>query len=153
MIKEEKQLIEALRIAFSNDVAELEVSFLSDFFSSFEDYLTNRLSAEDYEYFVSRFEKFQKIWSKYTYKNHIKDLSDYFPLLNEYYKVNAQRNHVFFDKIAQFLPISAHAEDNDIVVLVSGGFHTEGLTKILPRRPPRCRRRAGPCPGPFRDVS
>jgi hypothetical protein len=178
-LKEDQQLVEDLRVAFSQDIAELEVSFLSDFFCCFEDYLLNKLSAADYAYFESRFEKFKQIWGKYIYKNHILDCAADFSLLNDYYAVNTRRNEVFLNTVLchsggqtvsqcrhsggsrkpvpyDFLkciscrplnriPASAgmttsesHSamtqgvrENRDVIVAVTGGFHTAGLTKLL----------------------
>ncbi|MGA2091087.1 MAG: hypothetical protein ABSH12_06470 [Endomicrobiales bacterium] len=127
LIQEEKRLIEELRIALSHDVNEVEISFLADFYDTFKDYLFNKLSANDYEYFVSRFDKFKTIWAKYTYTNHLKDLETEFPVLDEYYKVNNDRTNCFVKNI---LNDSSH----NVIVMVTGGFHSEGLQKLLEDR-------------------
>ncbi|MGA2089938.1 MAG: hypothetical protein ABSH12_00560 [Endomicrobiales bacterium] len=127
LVREEKRLIEELRIAFSSDVNEVDVSFLIDFYSTFKDYLFNRLSANDYDYFVSRFDKFKTIWSKYTYCNHLKELETEFPLLDAYYRVNNERTDRFVENILK-------TNSSKIVVMVTGGFHSEGLQKLLDER-------------------
>jgi len=154
LIKEEKKLIEEIRIAFSSDVSELEVSFAVDFYQYFKDYLFNQLAADDYAYFNEQVGKFKKIWGKYTYVDHLKAFEPDFSLLNEYYKVNADRNQVF---LKNMLPAgeqlgkhptlqSGGREDNirqtvkcldtasNVIVVVAGGFHTQGLEKILDDR-------------------
>ena len=149
MLDEEKRLIEEIRIGLSKDVSELEVSFLADFFGCFQDYLLNKLSADDYEYFVRRFEKFKIIWSKYAFSDKISGLSGDFAVLDEYYKVNSDRNECFVRSMEELrgaanvargnnkaLPRTIHEalSNSDIIVMITGGFHSEGLKKLLGRR-------------------
>jgi hypothetical protein len=154
LIDEEKRLVEEIRIGLSKDVSELEVAFLADFFGYFQDYLLNRLSADDYAYFVKRFDKFQKLWGKYAFRNRVAGLSKDFPLLNEYYEVNAERNELFLQHIAEIKAegagaggktedhspllsesvIPGIAKDATVIVMVTGGFHTEGLKKLFRER-------------------
>lgn len=136
LVKENQRLIEELRVAFSGDIAELEVSFLADFFGCYEDYLLNRLSADDYAYFQSRFGQFKSTWGKYTLVNHVQDLAADYPLLDDYYALNARRNTIFLNNM---LPSAAAASLNkraapQVIVMVNGGFHTAGVTKLLDKR-------------------
>jgi hypothetical protein len=154
MINEEKKLAAELRMGFSRDTAELEVAFLADFYPLFKDYLLNRLTADDYEYFRQRFEKFQSVWAKYTFKDRIAELSGEFPLLDEFYAANCERNRCFLDRagsVAAARPadergqagdlmaqpqeaIDGLLKRSDIAVMVTGGFHTEGLRKLFSER-------------------
>ncbi|MGA2089947.1 MAG: hypothetical protein ABSH12_00605, partial [Endomicrobiales bacterium] len=153
LVSENQRLIEQLRIAFSGNIAEQEVSFLSDFFDCFEDYLLNRLSAQDYDYFQSRFEKFKATWGKYTYKNHVLDCAADFPLLNDYYALNDQRNTFFIKNMlsAVSAPLAVAKREKTInrslvareqrgkekptvIVMISGGFHTVGIARLLEQR-------------------
>jgi hypothetical protein len=163
LIEEEKRLVEDIRIGFSRDVSELDVSFLADFYGYFQDYLLNKLAADDYAYFMERFDKFQQVWGKYAPKNGIAELSGDFSLLNEYYNVNCERNNSFIKNILAssnarpVMPVIAGTERPDssqplqytedikatiqsldkaqeIFVVVAGGFHTAGLEKLLAER-------------------
>ncbi|MGA2091229.1 MAG: hypothetical protein ABSH12_07215, partial [Endomicrobiales bacterium] len=152
LVEEERKLVSEIRVSLSGDVSEMEVSFLADFFSCFKDYLLNKLSVNDYVFFSEKFNAFQLTWGKYTYKNHIGDLAADFPLLDAYYRVNMQRNDSFINTIFPALlcsntepsPISVADEDTAIretlsnggqpIIIVAGGFHTEGLTKLLEKR-------------------
>ncbi|MGA2090467.1 MAG: (d)CMP kinase, partial [Endomicrobiales bacterium] len=146
LVQENQRMVEELRIAFSQDTAERDVSFLADFFDCFENYLLNRLSAEDYEYFQSRFEKFKQTWGKYTYKNHILDCAADFPMLDDYYSVNARRSTIFMENVLTAIPTSApiptwdnhsalpQATHPKVIVMISGGFHTSGVTQLLEER-------------------
>ncbi|MGA2091599.1 MAG: hypothetical protein ABSH12_09110, partial [Endomicrobiales bacterium] len=127
LIHEEKRLIEELRVALSKDVNEVEISFLSDFYDTFKDYLFNRLSANDYDYFVSRFDMFKRIWKKYTYSNHLSVLEPAFATLDEYYRVNNTRTDRFVETILK-------DNSSKVIVMVTGGYHSEGLQKLLEER-------------------
>ncbi|MCX5782446.1 MAG: hypothetical protein NT145_07065, partial [Elusimicrobia bacterium] len=148
LICEEKRLTEEIRIGFSKDISELEVSFLSDFYGYFKDYLFNTLSADDYKYFIQRFDKFKSVWNKYAYNSTMNALIEEFGLLNSFYKTNCQRNECFLSK----LPITSQSDDqkraakiteleqekitasikkSEIVVVITGGFHTDGLREAL----------------------
>ena len=164
LIKEEKELTEEIRIGFAQDISELEVSFASDFYSYFKDYLFNRLSADDYQYFTERIDKFKQIWTKYTYSDHLKELEPDESVLDAYYATNADRNNVFINKIlgnntvtvaaspahtltgtsqideeidrviTSLAPADMNAGRPEIIVVVTGGFHTEGLEDLLNKR-------------------
>ncbi|MFH1319446.1 MAG: hypothetical protein ABII90_02180, partial [Bacteroidota bacterium] len=189
MIEEEKRLVEELRIAFSKDISELEVSFLADFYSYFKDYLLNTLSIDDYKYFILKFDKFKSVWNKYAFNSSIDELAEDFNLLNEYYESNCKRNYSFLKNIPEIsqnihfqeIPenknnnistqpqmslqgasttkqssmslrgasatkqsqplntnfsnlnktLSEVLKNSKIVVIVTGGFHSEGLKSLL----------------------
>ncbi|MCB4792031.1 MAG: tetratricopeptide repeat protein, partial [Elusimicrobia bacterium] len=158
LINEEKRLVEEIRIAFSQDTSELEVSFLCDFYIYFRDYLSNTLAAEDYEYFKQRFDRFKKIWGKYALNNRIAGMSKDFDLLSGFYETNCKRNDCFVKNIDELeniqgagdsrqgtaetsksgirnpKSISSLLKASEIVVVVTGGFHSEGLKKILKKK-------------------
>ncbi len=152
LIEEQRRLVEEIRVGFANDIGELEVSFLNDFFGYFKDYVSNKISADDYGYFVERFGKFKDIWSKYAFRDRVSELSEDFTLLNEFYDTNCKRNECFVKNITELktvpssefqvsgksvpepsaknTTISGLLKNSEIVVIVTGGFHTQGLKKI-----------------------
>ncbi|MHB9154078.1 MAG: hypothetical protein ACYC5N_00120, partial [Endomicrobiales bacterium] len=154
LLQEEKKLVEAVRVGFSEDISELEVSFLADFFGYFQDYLLNRLSSEDHDYFSRKFDTFQRLWAKYAFTDRLPALAGEFSLLDEYYRVNTGRNDSFIRTIfptEESLPARAAAlagspeegiaaaarkldAAREVTVVVSGGFHTEGLEKLFAGR-------------------
>jgi hypothetical protein len=154
LLVEEKRLTESVRIGLSADMAELEVGFLSEFLGCYEDYLKNRLLVEDYGYFTERFPRFEALWRKYIPGNEIERLSADHALLNEYYRVNMARNNCFIDTIlspdvarAAGTPAETATETDvaanviasldkgsEAVIVVTGGFHTGGLVKLLKER-------------------
>ncbi|MDR1196651.1 MAG: hypothetical protein LBL00_09295 [Endomicrobium sp.] len=147
LITEERLLTEEIRMALSTNQAELEISFLSDFFAYFEDYLKASISADDYEYLNTRLSKFQKIWEKYAHYNRpMSDLKRELALLKQYYEVNDNRNEIFLkqifkpgalktDKTARVTfnePVSKIIKGKEnIIVCVTGGYHSKGLADLL----------------------
>jgi cellulose synthase/poly-beta-1,6-N-acetylglucosamine synthase-like glycosyltransferase len=150
LLQEEKRLAGAIRLGLSENISELEVSFLSDFYQYFQDYLLNRITAEDYEYFAGRFDTFRSTWGKYAFKDRVADLEPDFPLLAEFYKVNCERNNISLKNIEALTTLALAAEgtagepvshmsgellkDSGIVVVVTGGFHTEGLKALFEKQ-------------------
>jgi hypothetical protein len=176
MLKEERQLIERIRSAYSYDQMEEEIAFVEDFYSYFADYLKNRLMAADYEYFVRNFDEFKRLYAKYAVINNIKSLEKDFELLNAYYNLNNDRNEIFVKNIFKVLEqgfidqnstgkglLGNKGEENtakdertendfkpvktgslqhrtatecldnakEVVIVVTGGYHSLGLTNIL----------------------
>jgi hypothetical protein len=129
LCKEERRLIAELRAAFSRSITEEEVSFLADFYFYFENYLINRLSAEDYSYFKTHFERFKTLWGKYTRKNKTLEVDSDFQLLDEYYAANIARNEIFIKHI-----LGDATKRPPVIVMISGGFHTMGITQLLEKR-------------------
>lgn len=153
LIEEEKRIVQDIRISFSKDVSELEVSFLSDFYWYFKDYINVSISANDYNFFVQKFDEFKKVWNKYSQSDGIKNLTKDFELLDEFYKSNNERN-IFFIQNAGIPYETACVKENvkiknlsleqayisnffkksKVIVMVTGGFHSEGLSKIFNER-------------------
>ena len=146
LVSEERLLVEQLRIALSETKSEIEVSFLSDFFVYLSDYMRTSISADDYAYFKSRFDKFQKMWDKYSYYNNMYKLQADFAFLEEYYNVNDRRNEIFIDQITKENVLSKGKNSSPeiniditsllsgnkkIIVCITGGFHSKGFTEIL----------------------
>ncbi|MCL2335238.1 MAG: hypothetical protein FWC57_04150, partial [Endomicrobia bacterium] len=117
MLEEENNLSQDIRIAFSKDSDEAETAFLSYFYAYFKKYLTNSLTADDYKYFVKKFGDFKYLWDKYNYENGLKGLEDDFKILDEYYRVNSERNEIFVRQLAlsplAVIPAKAGIHVND----------------------------------------
>ncbi|MDR2191832.1 MAG: hypothetical protein LBO62_02995, partial [Endomicrobium sp.] len=146
LVSEERMLVEDIRAALSLNKTELEISFLSDFFLYFEDYLKASISAADYEYLQKKFDKFITLWDKYAFYNQMKGLEADFKLLKDYYEANDKRNEIFLSAFSQNAdienknfskrvfnaPVSKIIEGKkDIIVVVTGGYHTKGLADLL----------------------
>lgn len=145
LIAEERHLTERLRAALSYDGTELEISFLNDFASYFSDYLQNKLLADDFAYFDSRFEDFRKLYAKYAVINDLADIEEDFSLLTDYYKLNDKRNDIFAENIFKKWDSYGQKAENtysdnpeeifkkakEIVIVVTGGYHSYGLKRLF----------------------
>ena len=144
LVEEERILVENIRLALSKDEAEFDISYLSDFFNYFKDYLNTSITANNYQYFSKNFDKFKTLWDKYTYYNQINKYEKEFNLLSNYYETNVKRDYLFLEQIKKNIslkPGTNGKQDNNyfnilkssknIVLVVTGGFHTEGLKNIV----------------------
>ncbi len=140
LIAEDRILINSLRQAFSRNQTEYEISFLSDFYTVFKDYMSTNLTAANYQYFISKNKKFAEIYSKYATVNRLKNLTPYFAELNKYYEINNARNSIFANKILNNRDLrygganqgkNIFERSKDIVVVISGGFHSKGLQELF----------------------
>ena len=144
LVEEERILVENIRLALSNNETEFDISFISDFFNCFIDYLNTSITASNYKYFSSKFDKFKILWDKYTYYNQLNNYKKEFDILDAYYKTNVQRDRLFLENIKQkdiLISGTDGKKDNNyanileqaknIIVIITGGFHTEGLKNII----------------------
>ncbi|MDR1941574.1 MAG: hypothetical protein LBQ47_04540 [Endomicrobium sp.] len=140
---QEQKLRETIISALSSSIQENEISFLNNFFYFFQGYLTNSLTAKDERYFMETFQRFRDIYAKYSSSDHLKSLSENFPVLNDYYSVNNQRNEIFLqninkntqlvsgDKIENEPPLAVLNNSTEIIIVVTGGYHTHGISELL----------------------
>lgn len=140
LLNEERILLNNLRQAFSKNETEYEVSFLTDFYAVFRDFLTNKLTAANYEYFASKEHQFINIYSKYSVVNRISLLSDDINKLEQYYSVNNQRNSIFLNNILNGVEVQQNPTNQnedifkqaqEVIIVISGGYHTKGLNQLL----------------------
>jgi mRNA degradation ribonuclease J1/J2 len=153
-IREENMLINDLHVRLSKSEDEKEIVFLISFFKQFSDYYSNKISAEEYESFTKDIERFNLLWKKHIDTKSLSAFAPYEKLFNDFYSTNIQRNDCFIstmfgqpagsrgnssvftspypDQIAKTTETLKDAKK--IVVVVTGGFHTHGLSKLLSER-------------------
>lgn len=149
LVSEERKLISELHISQAVTNGEKEVTFIVDQFHCLEEYLDNKISAEAYAYFSRNMPEFKLLRAKYINSDKIAGLEPYNELFERFYQVNVQRNQLFLRNIPGMPP--AHARQTaiipaidhtrkvigslkdakNIVVLITGGFHTSGVSKLL----------------------
>ncbi|MDR1941331.1 MAG: hypothetical protein LBQ47_03305, partial [Endomicrobium sp.] len=142
LVKEEKRLIEKIRLGLSKDKSELEISFAADFYGYFKDYLSASIASDDYAYFKEYFGKFKSVWEKYVYESVLSGLESDFIEISGFYDTNFKRDEVFSNKLlldknqtAQKTDVSdlSAAElanilkNASVTAVITGGFHSEGL--------------------------
>lgn len=140
---QEENLQEKINAAFATNEMQTDISFLQTFYPFFEGYLTNALTPQDEEFFAEKYEMFNTIYAKYAAVDHILLLQDNFNFLNEYYSTNNLRNEIFIkniDKHTKLVPGKLQNNDpvlnivgdaEEIIVVVTGGYHTKGMSDIL----------------------
>lgn len=151
LANEEKLFVKELRDKFALTQAEKDMFFLQQCLENLSQYLTNKMTAKDYEQFSKNLPNFKLLWEKYIDIDNLTNLTEYFDLANTFYKNNVERNRVFiknvFGKKAKN-PIDglriknssinhkdkileAIANGRKIHVVITGGFHTYGFNKLL----------------------
>ncbi|MHB9155505.1 MAG: hypothetical protein ACYC5N_07410, partial [Endomicrobiales bacterium] len=149
LINEEKRLYGEIMEGLASDQSGRDVAFIADFFRYFGDYFGNKISAEDYAYLAAHHSRFQLLWTKYTDNEKTASLDRYYSVVNDYYRVNLERNHWFIRNMlgkASRTPapvavspyddpvretVASLKDAEEVVVTVTGGFHTPGLVQLL----------------------
>lgn len=141
LVKEERKLIDVLRTYLSETETELEITYLCDFEHFYKDYLSASLTASQWEYVKLGLDKFKELYAKYSISNDIEKLEKYSNLLTEFYDVNTERNEIFIKKMglsnnsvanqSKLKSSNFLSPAKKIVVLVAGGYHTDGINEIL----------------------
>ncbi|MDR2426441.1 MAG: hypothetical protein LBD46_04600 [Endomicrobium sp.] len=149
LVQEEKKLTKEIMYRFAMTNSEREVLFLNDMFSTFENYLNNKVSAREYEYFEKNLLKFKILWKKYVDIAGLPEIDRYYELFDRFYKVNVERNRYFLEQITGKLPKQTQEKirtiknpeqksaskllenAKNIDVVITGGFHTHDLAKLM----------------------
>ncbi|MDR1194954.1 MAG: hypothetical protein LBL00_00580, partial [Endomicrobium sp.] len=148
LIKEESKLVDEINERFSSSVEERNMVFMVSFQKYLRDFMSSKITADDYEYYEANNREFQTLWVKYIDNRKIELLDQYRKVADEFYKVNIDRNKYFFDNMDGLKNISHVADVNtesagtedvikslkdakNIYVVVTGGFHTQGLSEYL----------------------
>ena len=151
LANEEKLFVRELRDKLAQTQAEKDIYFLQQSLESLSQYLTNKMTAKDYEQFSQNLTKFKLLWEKYIDIDNLTSLTEYFDLAGTFYKNNVERNRVFIknvfgkkvNKAVDGLRIKkasishkdkvldAIANGRKIHVVITGGFHTYGFNKLL----------------------
>ncbi|MBN1621174.1 MAG: tetratricopeptide repeat protein [Endomicrobiales bacterium] len=162
LIREEQRLLNEIRIRLALSQSERDVIFLIEFTKYLKDYLSYKISADDYEYVRNNLSDYELLWAKYIGNDKLAGITPHIELLNEYYGVNIKRNECILsnckieDRVQGIedrtqLTETAKPEDavdakmensisallnnaEEIVVLITGGFHTPGLCELMRER-------------------
>lgn len=149
--KEEDILINEINNKFAKTENEKEVYFIKNYLEKLSHYLTNKMTAKEYEQFIRDSKKFKLLWAKYIDIDNIIDVDSYLNLVDDFYKYNVERNRIFIKNLTgkntkediQELRIKNtninHEEKiiddmsngKKIHVVITGGFHTYGFNKLL----------------------
>lgn len=138
LIDEERRLVEEVRAASVADSAEIDVCFLDEFMPVFEDYLRNRVTAEDCAYLAGKLTRFRAMWARYVAGSSLADLDADLALLDEFYRANTERNTIFARNIpllsGREAAVPSQNEEREAVVIVTGGFHSDAIRSLCESR-------------------
>jgi hypothetical protein len=168
LVKEERELIEKVREAYERGQEEQEIGFIEDFYGYFIEYIGNKIMYGDCGYVVDNVGKFKELYSKYVVVNEVESVDKDLKILEEYYKLNNERNEIFMKNIAKVMEAEPEEMEDkkreegivvkgvdrkeivkeedridnniveeclgrakEIVIVITGGYHSEGMSKIL----------------------
>lgn len=129
LLQEQRQLARRIRGLLSQSAPEADVAFLADFFTVFQNFLRYRISSDEYAYFTAHFGAFRATWTSYAFTDGLDALTDDCDLLSAFHETNTKRNDCFVKR----LPLPENSAPG-ATVIVTGGFHTEGLAALLRKR-------------------
>jgi len=148
LVGEEKALLAELLNRCAQSGSEREIVFISNFVGVLDDYFNNRISSQDLSYFKQNLPRFTLLWKKYADAGKLAPVNEYSGLFDRFYEANLDRNRFFVENIfgktlnAPKTAIASLSDDaetmlaklnssDDIYVVITGGFHTPGFTKLL----------------------
>ncbi|MDR2399610.1 MAG: hypothetical protein LBD61_04200, partial [Endomicrobium sp.] len=149
MITEEERLRGQINFNFSNDQGIRDIVFMVVFERYMRDYLSSKITSDDYEYYKINIERFKDMWVKYVDNVKMNMLKKYEDEADKFYVINLQRNKYFLknmDLIENTGKIEKNYDENlsdeakvieslkdavEIGVVITGGFHTRGLSDLL----------------------
>gem|GEM_PF-622014 len=137
--------INEMRNKSSKTLSEQEVLFLERFVSIFESLLQNKINYREYKNYNYAFSEFERILNKYIVSSNLDALKSSIDTAEKFYSVNTDRDEYFVksivtgnDKnISKVKPVRNSNAENmlknaaKIDVIISGGFHTAGISKLL----------------------
>ncbi len=144
-VRQEEMFINEIRNKSSKTLSEQEVLFMERFVSIFESLLQNKINYREYKNYNYAFSEFERILNKYIVSSNLDALKSSIDTAEKFYSVNTDRDEYFVksivtgnDKnISKVKPIRNNNAENmlktaaKIDVIISGGFHTAGISKLL----------------------
>ena len=151
LANEEDLLIKELNNKLAETEQEKEIFFLKNFLDSLSHYLTNKMTAKEYDKFINNIDTFKTLWAKYIDIDNITNITEYFNLVEDFYKNNIERNRVFIKNLFGKTPadkgnifriknskinheqkvIEELSQGKKVHIVITGGFHTDGFDKLL----------------------
>ncbi|MCR4663379.1 MAG: hypothetical protein K5622_05800, partial [Endomicrobiaceae bacterium] len=150
LVKEDTFLLQEINTRFSQTKAQKDVVFLSHFEKYLKDFLTTKITLDDYKYYKDNIDKYVTIYNKYVDNRVLSLLNEYIAKTDKFYEINLDRN-TYFDKnmfketeSANKIKSEITTANNDINkimdniksvkkidVVVTGGFHSQTVTEMI----------------------
>lgn len=152
LVEEDRQKVEDILLTESTTAKNKDVVFLNLFFEVYKKLLLAEISSKEYEYYKNNYALYSDIYSEYLNNDAI-DLFYFRRTAEEFNELNLERNKIFLEKmgVSSFLSSRTESEKSvvfnlpifqssnlpsifsarKILIIVSGGFHSDGITKLL----------------------
>lgn len=148
LIQEEATLERRIREALARGQDEADVAFLATYFPAFQDFLLRRMTAEQYSHVIEHRAAFQAVWASHARFSSVEDLKADQDLVSAFHAANVHRNALFLRHlplrdgrnaaVSREMPSAPRHEavvsKPEAVVIVTGGFHSDGLKSLLQER-------------------
>jgi len=149
LVAEEKLLSQEINTRFSETKAQREVVFLINFGNYLKDYVTSKITSDDYNYYEKNIKIYKQLWNKYVDNRVLSLLDEYVAEADKFYKINNDRNIYFTNNMFKEsdelnkleIETEAKGDVNKIIenmkgvkevdVVITGGFHSQTVTEIL----------------------
>ena len=144
-VRQEEMFVNEIRNKSSKTLSEQDILFMERFVSIFESLLQNKITFREYKNYNYAFDEFEHILGKYIVSANLNPLKSAIDTAEKFYSVNTDRNEFFVNSVltknqentASVNPVrNGNTEDmlknaKKIDVIISGGFHTSGISQIL----------------------
>ncbi|MBR3655314.1 MAG: hypothetical protein IKN62_07810 [Elusimicrobia bacterium] len=149
LIEEENQMMEDILLSYSKTTGNKDVVFINLFFQIYKKLLLASISSNEYVYYKQNYKNFVRLYSKYVQNDDLFNLYRYLVVAENFNELNIQRNITFVNSLVpenkndevknnyrgKFYNInkilSGLNKIKNIKVIISGGFHTEGINELL----------------------
>ena len=149
LIEEERQMLEDILLSYSKYIKNKDIVFINLFFQVYKKLLSAGISSSEYEYYKNNYRRFAKLYSKYL-SDDLFDLFDYARVAEQFNELNIKRNLSFVNNISSDVTVDKNYDNyfrgkiyninkilsslnktKSLKVIISGGFHTEGINALL----------------------
>lgn len=150
LVDEERQIVEDVLLSYSKYSVNKDVIFINLFYQIYKKLLFANISSGEYVYYNQNYDTFYNLYVKYL-PNDFFDLYVYTKTAENFNDLNLKRNLYFINGILADVPAKNNGYDNlyegklssvnkilsglskskSVKVIISGGFHTEGINELL----------------------
>ncbi len=144
-VRQEEMLVSEIRNKSATTLSETEVLFMERFVSILGSLLQNKITFREYQNYNYAFSEFKRIVNKYIVSAKLDTLKSFIDTAEKFYSVNTKRNEYFVNPLinkndkndSKINPVRNGNTENmlktatKIDVIISGGFHTSGISKLL----------------------
>lgn len=147
-VRQEEMFVNEIRNKSSKTLTEREILFMERFISIFESLLQNKINFRDYKNYKYAFTEFEHILGKYIVSANLDALKSSIDISEKFYSVNTDRDEYFVKSLVgendgntvKLNPVRRGNSGNmlknaaEIDIMISGGFHTSGISMLLEKK-------------------